>query len=218
MIRPSEESDLAAISKIFLIAFSQSVDHYVGGHSSGVRRAVIDIFTAIREYEPDCMLVADADGNIAGYIIAIPRMKELWWHVIKGGYWWDWAKHWLQGDYGFGLREILGLARNKLGFASAQVRLHRKLPRFRGQPAQILSIAVHPIYRGQGIGGALLQAALAYLATTPATYVKLEVRPDNPSARQLYESAGFRYISTTYDAQGPWHVMLKDLNKNPARK
>lgn len=211
MIRPSQKNDLAPISRVFLIGFSQSVAHYVGGHTSGIERAVQDVFTAIWEHEPDCMLVADANGKILGYIIAVPNMSRFWWHVIKGGYWWHWARRWLQGDYGLGLREVTNLARNKLGFASAQIQLQQKIPRFRGQPAQVLSIAVHPSCRGQGIGGSLLQAALTYLTTTTASYVKLEVRPDNPSARRLYESAGFKAVSTTYDSQGPWHVMLKNL-------
>jgi ribosomal protein S18 acetylase RimI-like enzyme len=211
VIRPSQKNDLVHISRIFLTGFSQSVLHYVGGHSSGIERALQDIFTAIWEYQPQGLLVADAQGCIAGYIIAIPNMGKLWWHVIRRGHGWQWTKRWLQGEYGIGIVQVSSLARNKLGFALAQIQLNSRMPRYQGHTAQILSIAVHPRCRGQGVGRALLQKALKYLATTSATFVKLEVRPDNCPARRLYESAGFVAVSTTQDSQGPWVVMLKPL-------
>jgi RimJ/RimL family protein N-acetyltransferase len=45
--------------------------------------------------------------------------------------------------------------------------------------------------RGQGIGGALLSAALAWARGTPAYKITLEVFPDNTAARALYRKFGF---------------------------
>ncbi|NMB12654.1 MAG: GNAT family N-acetyltransferase [Firmicutes bacterium] len=215
-IRPSQENDLALVCQIFLQGFPQSVLHYVGESSTGIEQALRDMFSALLEYQPQGFLVAEHQGRIGGYTIAVPHMPELWWFVLYHGHVWHWAKRWLRGEYGIGLVPVLGLARNKLGFALSQIQLSRKTPKTKGHTAQILSIAVHPLCRGQGIGRALLEKAIAHLATTPATYVKLEVRPDNTPARRLYESLGFQAISKTRDSQGEWIVMLKELLQGPA--
>ena len=92
MIRPLQRNDLTFVSRIFLEGFGQSVLHYVGGASSGIERALHDIFAAILEHQPQGMLVAEAEGCIGGYVIAIPSMPYLWWHVISRGHLWQWAK------------------------------------------------------------------------------------------------------------------------------
>jgi ribosomal protein S18 acetylase RimI-like enzyme len=53
-------------------------------------------------------------------------------------------------------------------------------------------LAVHPDFRGQGIGRRLLQAVAAHARATGCCRVTLEVRIDNSPARQLYLSEGFR--------------------------
>lgn len=45
--------------------------------------------------------------------------------------------------------------------------------------------------RGQGIGTALMDAALAWARTTDAHKVALQVWPDNEAALALYERFGF---------------------------
>jgi ribosomal-protein-alanine N-acetyltransferase len=60
--------------------------------------------------------------------------------------------------------------------------------------AEILKIAVTPSFRGQGVGGRLLQAAIARMAAEKATRCYLEVRDSNRIARGLYEKFGFREI------------------------
>lgn len=56
---------------------------------------------------------------------------------------------------------------------------------------EILTIAVSPEVRGQGIGRQLLDAALRQLVGRGARSVWLEVRPSNHAARAMYRSAGF---------------------------
>lgn len=211
-IRPSQENDLLSISQIFMQGFAQSIDHYVGTSSQGVIKALCDLFTSLLEYNPQGFLVAVAGERIAGYVIAVPNMKDLWWHILRNGHLWHWVRRWIQGEYGIGLVQVLALTRNKLGFALTQFRAERNNPKLKGHIAQILSIAVHPDYRGLGIGRELLDKAIGYLATTSATVVKLEVRPANVPARRLYEGMGFESISTFRDAQGLWIVMHKPLH------
>lgn len=60
--------------------------------------------------------------------------------------------------------------------------------------AEILNVAVVPEHRAQGIGGALIRAALDALRQRGAGRVYLEVRVSNTAARRLYERCGFRVV------------------------
>ena len=61
--------------------------------------------------------------------------------------------------------------------------------------AEILNVAVSPAQRGNGIGGSLLDAALAEVERRGAESVFLEVRLSNASARALYGSRRFIEVS-----------------------
>ncbi len=60
--------------------------------------------------------------------------------------------------------------------------------------AEILSIAIAPRQRGQGLSGNLLQTHLGHLAGRGIKKVFLEVEENNQPARRLYERAGFRIV------------------------
>ncbi|ELY61868.1 GNAT family N-acetyltransferase [Natronolimnohabitans innermongolicus] len=53
------------------------------------------------------------------------------------------------------------------------------------------NIYVEPAYRGQGLGGALLEAAEAELEERGAEAVVLEVMADNEAARRFYDRQGY---------------------------
>ena len=57
--------------------------------------------------------------------------------------------------------------------------------------SHITNIAVQREYRGQGIGRALTEGLLQYLANLGAAYATLEVRKSNEVAQRLYVSLGF---------------------------
>jgi ribosomal-protein-alanine N-acetyltransferase len=61
--------------------------------------------------------------------------------------------------------------------------------------AEILNVAVSPALRSNGIGGGLLDAALAEVEKRGALSVFLEVRLSNASARALYGSRRFIEVS-----------------------
>ncbi len=65
------------------------------------------------------------------------------------------------------------------------------LCRAAGGECEILTFAVLPAIRRQGVAKALLEAALAKAAKLGAEAVFLEVAADNAAARALYERAGF---------------------------
>jgi len=80
--------------------------------------------------------------------------------------------------------------------------------------AHITNVAVHPDYRMNRIGTALMKELIRLASLMGATRMTLEVRPSNTAARRLYASLGFKdvglrkryYTDTNEDAI----IMLKD--------
>jgi ribosomal-protein-alanine N-acetyltransferase len=79
----------------------------------------------------------------------------------------------------------------------------------------ITNIAVHPSFRRQGVGRALLGGVLDDARERRLRLVVLEVRPSNTEARTLYERFGFRVIGRRrgyyYDTGEDALVMEADL-------
>lgn len=65
--------------------------------------------------------------------------------------------------------------------------------------AELANIAVAPDHRGKGIGGRLLDHALAVGRRRGVRTVFLEVRPSNTGARRLYEARGFQEVGRRPD-------------------
>jgi [ribosomal protein S18]-alanine N-acetyltransferase len=62
------------------------------------------------------------------------------------------------------------------------------------QELKINNIAVHPDWRGRGLGGRLVDFVLAFGRDQGCTEATLEVRPSNGAALRLYGRAGFRVV------------------------
>lgn len=60
--------------------------------------------------------------------------------------------------------------------------------------AFIKNLAVHPCAQGQGLGRALLLHSFQVFKQRDEPYVDLKVLESNLRARQLYESAGMRFV------------------------
>ncbi|MBA4394342.1 MAG: ribosomal-protein-alanine N-acetyltransferase [Desulfobacca sp.] len=70
---------------------------------------------------------------------------------------------------------------------------------------QMLNLAVHPAYRRQGLGRALMAFLFNLAREKMALKVFLEVRPSNQTALALYRSLGFEILYRRpryYDAEG----------------
>jgi GNAT superfamily N-acetyltransferase len=82
---------------------------------------------------------------------------------------------------------------------------------FKGQPLMnVHDIAVHPDYRGQGVGRALLSALEQYALTINCCKITLEVLVGNLPARQAYIKSGFEDY-TLDPAMGTAYFMQKWL-------
>ncbi len=62
--------------------------------------------------------------------------------------------------------------------------------------ARVYSLATQPEARGQGVGTALLRAAVAAARRRGCRVLRLEVRADNAAAIALYERLGYRRIGS----------------------
>jgi ribosomal-protein-alanine N-acetyltransferase len=70
------------------------------------------------------------------------------------------------------------------------------LTRTAADEAEILTLAVAPAARGQGLGRALLQVAIIRAQELGAETMFLEVGADNPHALALYAGLGFAKVGT----------------------
>jgi ribosomal-protein-alanine N-acetyltransferase len=85
------------------------------------------------------------------------------------------------------------------------------LGRVQADQAEILTIAVRPGARGQGVGRALLHGLLAEAAKRGALELFLEVAEPNAAARALYAGAGAKEVGRRrrYYADGADALVLR---------
>ncbi|MFL7793006.1 MAG: ribosomal protein S18-alanine N-acetyltransferase [Anaerolineae bacterium] len=101
--------------------------------------------------------------------------------------------------------------------------------RLRSSDTHISTIAVHPDWRGKGLGELLLLTALEQSLKMKFSAVTLEVRPSNHVAQRLYRKYGFRFtgVHEGYyrDGEDAWlmiaeiaqvvyHTRLAELRRN----
>ncbi|USQ78826.1 ribosomal protein S18-alanine N-acetyltransferase [Ornithinimicrobium faecis] len=63
-----------------------------------------------------------------------------------------------------------------------------------GETADVMTIAVDPVLRGQALGTVLLERLVDRAAAAGATQVMLEARADNEAAIRLYDRHGFAEV------------------------
>lgn len=202
----AELADVPAIANLFTQSFIDSVLHHCGGRLPKPQ-AMQDVFTLVYQAEPAAALLAkDQAGQLLGYCFAPVGLNKLWRQALTGGHLLKWAWRWLSGQYGFGLHPVKIIVMNKLAFLRSAVTPGK------AANARILSIAVAEAARGRGIASALLLEADNYFRDNKVTRVRLEVRPENRPAIRVYEKLGYYQEGTTYDSQGPWLIMFKEIS------
>lgn len=203
-IERAVKSDVPAIAAIFTECFEDSVLHHCGKIPKP--QAMRDVFSLVWEAETDAALIARVEeGPVIGYCFAPTKLYRLWIKAITGGHLFIWLWHWLTGQYGFGIHPIKVIILNKVAFL-----LSSASPTTEAN-ARILSIAVLPAWRGHGVAGKLMTEAIAYFREKRVNRVRLEVRPNNAPAIKVYKDKGFIEVGVTYDSQGPWLIMMKEM-------
>lgn len=96
-------------------------------------------------------------------------------------------------------------------FGVAEPRGGMLLARVAADEAEVLTLAVLPERRRQGLGRALLDAAMAEARRRGAVRLTLEVAVDNVAARRLYDSVGFVQVGrrSRYYADGGDALVLQ---------
>lgn len=64
------------------------------------------------------------------------------------------------------------------------------------EDVQVNNVAVHPDFRGRGIGEALVRHVIEKVRANGATFITLEVRSSNAAAVALYRSLAFEVLGT----------------------
>ena len=90
------------------------------------------------------------------------------------------------------------------------------------EEAQVTNVAVHPDYRGQGIGTKLFARLIEEVKIRGATAITLEVRPSNKAAIKLYENFGLRsvgrrkgyYLDNGEDALIMWNTDICSIKSS----
>jgi ribosomal-protein-alanine N-acetyltransferase len=101
------------------------------------------------------------------------------------------------------------------GISFPYVIVHRNLERIVGyiiywkiqEEIQVSNFAVHPDFRGRGIGEAVMRSVIKAIQRDGGVYIFLEVRPSNLAARNLYRKLGFKVLGTRKDY---YHTPLED--------
>ena len=88
---------------------------------------------------------------------------------------------------------------------------------FEGDVCRVLSLAVHPAYRRQGIGRSLMALAEDYARRKNITVVMLEVSTQNSAAIDFYKKLGYEntgFLSHYYS----WGEDAYSMSKNLAQR
>lgn len=206
--RRASKQDLPGIAEVFIRAFPESVEHYVGHPIQPT--ALIDVFAICLDAEPEAFIIAVEDSRVSGYVYAPPKISRLFRVAILNGHLLKLFWGWISGRYGIGLQPVKVSVRNWLTlWGQARSGEHRT-------DAHILSIAVDPNTQGKGMGTGLMREALSYLKQKGAHCVRLEVRPGNEAAIHIYAKLGFETKGRTADTQGDWLIMTKEMHSNEA--
>jgi ribosomal-protein-alanine N-acetyltransferase len=87
------------------------------------------------------------------------------------------------------------------------------------QELRINNLAIHPRFRGRGLGGQLLDALLEFGASQGCVEATLEVRPTNAAALRVYGRVGFRVVGRRRGYYSDTHedALVMMLRLSPTR-
>ena len=186
VVRRYQPADREAVHRIAgdTAFFGQPIEAYLDD-----RQHFLDLFVAYyTDYEPDYAWVAEAGGQVVGYLTGCPdtaRHRRLLLHPILPRL----LLHFLAGRYRVGRRTWRYIGR----LALAALRGEFPPADHAACPAH-LHINVAAGWRGQGLGKQLMAEYLAQLRAEGVPGVYLETTTLNRAAVRLYRSLGFELL------------------------
>src|SRR5574340_348916 len=202
-LRTGTRADLVAIGQVYLRAFAVTLEQLAAPRLRP--EAVAEVMGACLLAEPEGIGVAEVDGRVVGYVVAVVEAGRVRVVALRRGLPLVWLGRWARGRYGLPLGAVRHLISDKLSFWRAARLPGARCPR-------ILSVAVDPEWQGRGVAKGLLAGALARLREKGAECVRLEVRPGNEAAIRLYRGFGFESAGSYSDSRGPWQVLVLPLD------
>lgn len=206
-IKEATVQDAAAIAQLYLASFPESIEFFFAEHNTARLRALVAYGFELALMSA-CLSLAcrNNEGHLLGYCLVSSRDGLPVHRLLSPQQLGRTAALCFKALSQFKAKELLILAQNQLKFgrSTSGDNIRRRLP-----GGRIISIAVHPGARGQGLGKSLLARSLDFLEQLGIQATYLEVRPDNLPAKRMYESFGFSPYGQTEDLQGPWLRMVR---------
>lgn len=185
MIRPATPNDAPAAIQLLFLAMEDIARKISGTNDMQV---VTHIFEHLfrepgNQYSFENTLLYDAGNGVSGMIVGYDGGKL---HQLR--------------------KPVLDYIRWQTGAGVC--------PEDETQPGEFYldSIAVAPGNQGKGIGGQLIDAAVARAAGEGMRKAGLLVSTDNPAAQRLYERMGFKVEYTMPFAGGRYHHLIKKID------
>ena len=190
--------DAQEIARVYRDAFPESVHFFFRRKSPEKLLDLLELaFLTIFYWGGQAILVKDDQGSVKGYCFYLSQATGS--HKPNGRHVVALLARMMRK---ITLPEITRLLHNQLAMVSSVKRIE-KIPKAQ---AKILSVAINPLYQGQGLGTMLLEGVLAELHDQA---IVLNVRAKNPAGRRLYAAAGFKQYGTTKDLSGEWIMLVK---------
>lgn len=197
-IETASPQDARAIAKVYREAFPDSVRFFFPKKPEEQLLELLELtFLAIFHRGGQAALLKDEESGIIGYCFYLNSTDK-----PEGPRWGQLLRTLGQMARKITLCEAARLLYNQLVMAAA-ARRTEKTPK---PQAQILSVAISPVFQGQGLGTRLLRHAIKELRPHS---IGLNVRMDNLPGRRLYASTGFLTIGATRDLTGEWLILRK---------
>jgi len=179
-IRPATLDDASALGRLWWQAFPDKFGPAFGPDGERNAALLADLHRAGSGRMIRATLVAEADGQIIGFLLFHPGRKGLGEFPLAEG--WRAFRRYL-GVWG-ALRAVLILALLEVGH-----------PRFPPDHTVVEMVGVDPVWRGRGVGRALMEAAIEQAKASGAKGVALDIVWGNDPARRLYERLGFAPVA-----------------------
>jgi ribosomal protein S18 acetylase RimI-like enzyme len=199
-VRPMEHHDVAAVADVHMTAFP---DYFLTHMGRGFLEKYYDSYVGVRgAYAFLASVGPDVVGFLVGALDENALTKAFYrrhWPVLGATVVWKFvtrraARASIVSRAGV-MREALVALVSPRSSTDAPPAPPAGVPE--GAKASLMSIGVDPAHRGRGIAEKLQDAFAASARRDGATWLRLNVRPDNARAVGFYEKSGWRVLRST---------------------